>query len=158
MLGKKTSEEISTSGNLNTIIGKGSAFEGDLKVQSTLRVDGKIKGNITTSDSLFVGKDGDINGEVKVRHAIIGGKFKGKLHASGKVVLEANSMFSGELLTSKLVIDEGAVFDGNCSMNSEDGKKADVSKNSVSAILDKKEDKKDKDENKESQEEMKVAK
>lgn len=156
MLGKKNSEEISTSGNLNTIIGKGSAFEGNLKVQSTLRVDGKIKGNITTSDSLFVGKDGDIDGEVKVRHAIIGGKFKGKLHASGKVVLEANSMFSGELLTSKLVIDEGAVFDGNCSMNSDGDKKTDFSKSSVSAILDKKDDKKgDKEE---SQEEMKVAK
>jgi len=157
MLGKKTSEEFGNSGNLNTIIGKGSEFEGNLKVQSTLRVDGKIKGDITTSDSLFVGKDGDINGEVKVRHAIIGGKFKGKLHASGKVVLEANSIFSGELLTSKLVIDEGAVFEGNCSMNSGDDKKSDSSKSSVSAILDKKEDKSD-DNKDESQEEMKVAK
>lgn len=158
MLGKKTSEEISSSGNLNTIIGKGSAFDGNLKVQSTLRVDGKIKGNITTSDSLFVGKDGDINGEVKVRNAIIGGKFKGKLHASGKVVLEANSIFSGELLTSKLVIDEGAVFDGNCSMNSEGDKKTDFSKSSVSAVLDKKKEDKADDNQEESKEEMKVAK
>ena len=155
MLGKKTSEEFTNSGNLNTIIGKGSTFEGNLKVQSTLRVDGKIKGDITTSDSIFVGKDGNIDGEVKVRNAIIGGKFKGKLHASGKVVLEANSTFSGELMTSKLVIDEGAVFEGNCSMNSSD-KKGDFAKSGVSAILDKTEDKTD--EKDQSKEEMKVAK
>ncbi|RMF70564.1 MAG: polymer-forming cytoskeletal protein [Calditrichaeota bacterium] len=141
MLGKKTFEEAGASGNLNTIIGKGSSFEGTLKVQSTLRVDGKIKGKVTTSDSLVVGKDGDINGEVRVRNAIIGGKLKGKLIASGKVVLEANSVFDGELETSKLVIDEGATFEGNCSMGAgkkeKDDSKGDF-KSSVSAILEQK--------------------
>lgn len=144
------SEDFS-SGNLNTIIGKGSSFDGKLKVQSTLRVDGKIKGNITTSDSLYVGKDGDINGDVSVKNAIIGGKFKGKLHASGKVVLENNSVFSGELKTTKLVIDEGAVFEGNCSMSTEDAtnKKGFLPKSSVSEILNDKG---------EAQEELRVAK
>ncbi|MFQ5822704.1 MAG: polymer-forming cytoskeletal protein [bacterium] len=117
MLGKKNVDVFNTSGDLNTIIGKGSTFEGTLKVKSTLRVDGKVKGNITTSDSLVVGKEGDINGEVKVINAILGGKLKGKLHASGKVVLESNSIFNGELKTSKLVIDEGAIFEGICSMS-----------------------------------------
>lgn len=148
MLGKKDSEVFGSSGNLNTIIGKGSSFDGKLKVQSTLRVDGKVKGNITTGDSLVVGKEGEIDGEVSVRNAIIGGKLKGKLSANGKVVLEANSVFKGELRTSKLVIDEGAIFEGNCSMEglstvpkSEYGK-------SVSAILEQKTETK----------EMKIAK
>lgn len=139
-MGRKNFEEIGTGGNLNTIIGKGSSFEGTIKVQSTLRVDGKIKGNITTSDSLVVGKEGDLNGDVTVRNAIIGGKLKGKLVASGKVVLETNSVFNGELKTTKLVIAEGAIFEGNCSMGTtgtEGDKKADYAK-SVSAILDKK--------------------
>jgi len=137
-LGKKNFEEATVGGNLNTIIGKGSTFEGSLKVQSTLRVDGKVKGNVTTSDSLVVGKDGMIDGEISVRNAIVGGKLKGKLIASGKVVLEANSAFKGELKTTKLVIDEGALFEGNCSMGPvTEEKKADYGK-SVSAILDKK--------------------
>ncbi len=144
MLGKKGFEEVSTGGNLNTIIGKGSSFEGTLKVQSTLRVDGKVKGNVTTSDSLVIGKDGSMNGEVTVRNAIVGGKLRGKLVASGKVVLEANSMFNGELKTSKLVIDEGAIFEGRCSMGAVDDaeKKPELAK-SVSAILDKKSDTKE---------------
>ncbi|MFQ5675067.1 MAG: polymer-forming cytoskeletal protein [bacterium] len=139
MLGKKI-EDFNASGELNTIIGKGSAIDGTLKVASTLRVDGRVKGNVTTSDSLVVGKDGNINGDVVVRNAIIGGKVKGKLTASGKVVLESNSVFNGELKTTKLVIQEGAVFEGNCSMAAEpvSDKKSDLPKSSVSAILEQK--------------------
>ncbi len=137
MLGKK-SEDFNDSGNLNTIIGKGSSIDGTMKVNSTLRVDGRVKGNVTTTDSLVLGKDGVINGEVVVRNAIIGGKLKGKLTASGKVVLETKSVFNGELKTTKLVIDEGAIFEGNCSMSAEpaEEKRSDLPKSSVTAILE----------------------
>ncbi|MCH7755494.1 polymer-forming cytoskeletal protein [candidate division KSB1 bacterium] len=141
MLGKK-GEDFNNSGNLNTIIGKGSSIDGTMKVNSTLRVDGRVKGNVTTTDSLVIGKDGIINGEVVVRNAIIGGKLKGKLTASGKVILEAKSVFSGELKTTKLVIDEGAVFEGSCSMSAESAeeKKKDLPKSSVAAILEQKQE------------------
>ena len=141
MLGKK-SEDFNDSGNLNTIIGKGSSIDGTMKVNSTLRVDGRVKGNVTTTDSLVLGKDGVINGEVVVRNAIIGGKLKGKLTASGKVVLEAKSVFNGELKTTKLVIDEGAIFEGNCSMSAEppEEKRSDLPKSSVTAILEQKQE------------------
>ncbi|RMD97186.1 MAG: polymer-forming cytoskeletal protein [Calditrichaeota bacterium] len=122
MLGKKEMADFDHSGDLNTIIGKGTYFEGNIKVQSGLRVDGRIKGRVSTSDSLIVGKEGEIDGEVSVKNAVIGGKVQGKIHASGKVVLEANSRFQGELKTAKLVIDEGAIFEGVCSMGQEDGK------------------------------------
>ncbi len=138
MLGKKELDDMGT-GNLNTIIGKGSSLEGKLVVQSTLRVDGKIKGTVTTSESLVVGKEGVVDGEVQVRNAIVGGKLKGKLTASGKVVLEASSQFSGELKTSKLVIDEGASFEGNCCMGAPEVKKNDLG-GSVSAIFEKKDE------------------
>ncbi len=116
MLGKKEMEDFEKSGDLNTIIGKGSVIEGNLKVQNSMRVDGRIKGQIIASDAIVVGKEGDIEGELRVKNIIIGGRVKGKIFASGKVVLEARSVFQGELKTSKLVIDDGAVFDGTCSM------------------------------------------
>ena len=155
MLGKRN-EDFNSSGNLNTIIGKGSSIDGALKVDSTLRVDGRIKGNVTTSDSLVIGKDGAINGDVIVRNAIIGGKLKGKLTASGKVVLEAKSEFKGELKTTKLVIDEGAVFEGNCSMSAEpaEEKKSDLPKSSVAEILEQKQESEESEEAKE----IKIAK
>lgn len=116
MLGRKDMEDFEKSGDLNTIIGKGSVIEGNIKVQNSMRVDGRVKGQILASDSIVVGKEGDIEGELRVKNIIIGGRVKGKIFASGKVVLEARAVFSGELKTSKLVIDDGAVFDGTCSM------------------------------------------
>lgn len=121
MLGKKEMEDFEKSGDLNTLIGKGSVVEGSVSVQSCMRIDGRLKGKISTTDSVVIGPQGEIEGEAKVKNAIVGGRFKGKIYATGKIVLEAKSAFHGEMKTSKLVIHEGAVFEGVCSM-SEDGK------------------------------------
>ncbi len=120
MLGKKENGDGGRSGELNTIIGKGSEIEGTVKIRSGLRVDGKLKGKVSVADSIIVGKDGAIDGEVHAKNAVVGGYVHGKLVASGKVVLEAQSRFEGELHTAKLVIDEGAVFEGICSMTGEE--------------------------------------
>jgi len=127
MLSKKDEQEIVKAGNLNTILGKGSTFDGTLKVEESLRVDGKIKGKVTTTDSLVIGKDGEIDGEIKTKNAIIGGRVKANLKATGKVILEAKAEFYGELTTSRLVIDDGAVFEGQCTMQDE-GKQSSSSK------------------------------
>lgn len=120
-MGKKDDQTIARSGDLNTIIGKGSSVEGAMRVENSIRVDGRIKGNVTTTDSLVIGKEGEIDGEIVAKNAIIGGKVKGKISASGKVVLETKAIFQGEMKTARLVIDDGAVFDGQCTMQ-EDGK------------------------------------
>jgi len=121
MLGKKEVVENDRSGELNTVIGKGTIIEGLLTVQNSLRVDGRVYGQVQASDSLVVGKDGEIEGEIKARNAIIGGRVKNRILATGKVVLEAHAIVHGEVKTGKLVIDEGAIFDGNCAM-SENGR------------------------------------
>jgi cytoskeletal protein CcmA (bactofilin family) len=121
MLGKKEIVETDRTGDLNTVIGKGSVIEGHVTVQNSLRIDGRILGQVQVSDSLIVGKDGEIDGEVRVKNAIIGGRVKNRILATGKVVLESHAIVHGEVKTTKLVIDEGAVFDGNCAM-SENGK------------------------------------
>jgi len=113
---KSMTEIFGRSDYPNTIVGKGSSLEGTLKVQGLLRVDGRVKGDVSISDSLLVGKDGELDAEIVLRNAIIGGKVKGTLVASGKVVLEKNSVLGGVVKTSKLVIPEGAVFEGSCSM------------------------------------------
>lgn len=120
-MGKKDDDTISRSGDLNTIVGKGSSLEGTLKVENSVRVDGRIKGHVTTTDSLVIGKEGEIEGEIIAKNAIIGGRVRGKISATGKVVLEAKAFFQGEMKTARLVIDDGAVFDGRCSMQ-RDGK------------------------------------
>jgi len=116
MLGKKDETAMSGSGDLNTLIGKGSVLEGKLNVSSNLRVDGKIIGDVKTADSLVIGKQGEIEGDIVVKNAVVGGRVLGKINASGKVVLEANAIFKGEMKAARLVIDDGAIFDGQCAM------------------------------------------
>ena len=103
-------------GDLNTLIGKGAIIEGNLTLQHSLRIDGKLIGNVKSTDSIIIGKDGEVEGEVEVKNAVIGGKIKGKIVASGKVTLETTSVFNGQLKANKLVIDEGSIFDGTSQM------------------------------------------
>ena len=120
-MGRKDDDTMAKSGDLNTIVGKGSSLEGTLKVENSIRVDGRIKGHVTTTESLVIGKEGEIEGEIIAKNAIIGGRVRGKISATGKVVLEAKALFQGEMKTARLVIDDGAIFDGRCSMQ-KDGK------------------------------------
>ena len=121
MLGKKEEGEVSRQGDLNTIIGKGSVLEGTLKVESGIRIDGKVKGDIKTKESLFIGTQGEVEGEIVAKNAIVGGKVVGKIHATGKIVLESRAIFHGEMKAARLIIDDGAIFDGQCTMK--DGEK-----------------------------------
>lgn len=114
MINKKEEQ----TGEILTWLGKDSFFEGKLNVKHSLRIDGKLKGRLETTESLTVGRDGEINGdEINVKNAVIGGTVIGKIVATGKVTLEANSVFRGEMKTKKLVIHDGAIFEGNCSMS-----------------------------------------
>jgi cytoskeletal protein CcmA (bactofilin family) len=116
MFGNNDMKTSDKSAELNTILGRGSVFDGNIKVEHSLRVDGRLKGDIVTSDTLVIGKDGQVIGNAKVKNLVLGGKFSGTVQASGKVLLESNSTFQGEISTGKLVIDEGAIFEGKCSM------------------------------------------
>lgn len=121
---RQAMEESGRSGDLNTIIGKGAQIEGTIKVQNSLRLDGKVTGHILTTDSLVVGREGEVTGEVRTRNAIIGGRLNGQIFASGKVVLEARAELTGDIKTTKLTINDGARFDGNVAMSEDGGVKA----------------------------------
>ncbi len=116
MFKDKTEEAFNDMGDINTIIGKGTSFEGNISVENSVRVDGRFKGNIKSTESIVVGKEGEIEGEITVKNAVVGGKITGKLLATGKVTLENTSSFQGELTATRLVIDEGAMLNGTCTM------------------------------------------
>jgi cytoskeletal protein CcmA (bactofilin family) len=97
-------------------IGKGTYIEGNIKTESSLRVDGIVKGKLICKNTLTLGENGQIEGDVEASNAIIGGKIKGKIIVGDKLVLESKSSLKGELKAKKLIIDEGAVFDGTSDM------------------------------------------
>jgi len=113
------SKSLTGEGTMNTLVGHGTTLDGSLNVSSSMRVDGKILGQITCSDSLLVGKTGVVEASVKVKNATIGGKVIGDIEASEVVILEGNSTVIGDVTTKKLIIEEGAVLNGTCHMGGE---------------------------------------
>ncbi|MCK5147079.1 polymer-forming cytoskeletal protein [bacterium] len=112
----QSNSDYGRGGELNTIIGKGSTITGDLKVANSLRVDGTVKGNIKSSDTFVLGKNGVVEGEVIATNIMLAGTVIGNVSATGKVFLESTSSVSGDIKASRLVVDEGASFDGKCAM------------------------------------------
>ena len=94
------------SGNSNTtelnFIGKGTFIDGNIKTESSIRIDGIVKGRLICKNTLTLGEHGQIEGDVEAANAIIGGKIKGKIIVGEKLVLESKSSLIGELKAKKL--------------------------------------------------------
>ena len=116
-MGIKNSNTDVSAAELN-IFGKGTSVEGDISTLSSIRIDGKLKGKLICKQTLTIGPGGVIEGEIEAENAIVGGAVNGKLHVKQKLVLESGSSMNGELRAGKLIIDEGAIFDGTSSMGS----------------------------------------
>ncbi len=116
----KSISEFGRGGELNTIIGKGTVVQGDMRVQNSLRVDGTINGNVTVTDTVVIGKEGEVEGHIQAKHAFLAGRVRGNIIAQGKVSLETKAVVSGDIRASRLIVEEGAIFNGRCTMKEED--------------------------------------
>ncbi len=101
--------------NLN-LIGAGTTVDGKIRTQGSIRVDGKVTGEVHAAENLAVGVTGEIEGAVNGRNVTVGGKVRGNITSVEKLVLEGKAVVKGDVKASRLVIDEGAVFDGRISM------------------------------------------
>lgn len=98
------------------LIGVGTIVEGKIRSQGSVRVDGKVLGEVTASESLAVGLSGEVEGNVSAKNVTVGGKIRGSISATEKIVFEGKSVVRGDIRATKLVIDEGCLFDGRVAM------------------------------------------
>ncbi len=106
----------STSQEIKTLIAVGCLFEGNLTIREGLtRIDGEIKGNVMGSGGLIVGEQGSIKGNISVGEVVIYGSVEGDISANS-VELKASSRVKGNITTSELIVERGAVFNGECRM------------------------------------------
>jgi len=95
---------------------KGVLFEGKLESPGTLRIDCAFKGSLRTDESLILGENASMEGDVHANYVLIGGRFDGTIVAKGRVEIQAKAIVTGEIHTPCLSIESGAVFDGQCHM------------------------------------------
>ncbi len=98
------------------LVGAGTVVEGKIRSQGSVRIDGKLVGEVIASESLAVGVTGEIEGNATAKNVTVGGKVRGAINASEKIVFEGKSVVRGDVRATRLIIDEGAIFDGRVSM------------------------------------------
>jgi len=116
-----TSGELGSAQPVTTLLGKGSEFEGKLSFEGTVRVDGKLTGEIFTDDVLIVGEGAEVNAEVTVGAIVIQGIVRGNITAKRSVEIHSPGRVKGNINTPSLFIEKGVFFDGHCQMDSSSG-------------------------------------
>ncbi len=112
MLGKKN-EEV----RISTLLGQEAEINGDFNTSGSARMDGTVNGNVTVSGTLILGAGGCINGNIEADAVLIGGEVLGNIMTKTKAELTGTARVFGDIITSVIVIDEHAVFQGKCDMH-----------------------------------------
>ena len=103
-------------GEINTLLGPGSFFDGKLTFEGTVRIDGKLAGEIFSNDVLVIGESAEVTAEIDVGVLIVEGTVIGNIRAKRLVELHAPARVRGNLETPSLFIEKGVVFEGQCRM------------------------------------------
>jgi len=99
-----------------TLLGAGASFEGKIRTPHTVQIYGKFNGEIVTTDSMTVGRDGVVVAEITAKSAQIGGKVQGNITCKEQIEMEERSEVRGNITAKELIIKKGAIFHGNSSM------------------------------------------
>jgi cytoskeletal protein CcmA (bactofilin family) len=100
---------------LNGFLDAGSHLRGELHFEDTFRIDGRLTGKVDSDGDLYVGERGEVEGEVRVGRLFVTGKVDALVQAQ-RVEVAPGGQLRGEVSTPCLVIDEGAIFEGQARM------------------------------------------
>jgi cytoskeletal protein CcmA (bactofilin family) len=110
--------------DLNGFLDSGSHVHGELRFQTSFRVDGKFDGTVVSDGDLIVGDGGEVDGDLRVGQIVISGTVRGTIRAARRVHLSSSGKLFADVDTPSLIIEDGAVFEGRCSMTREGAKGA----------------------------------
>jgi len=101
---------------IDTLIGVTTEMKGDISFSGGLRIDGKVKGNITArsddNSTLVLSENAMVTGDVSVPHMIINGKIKGNVHSAERLELQPKAEINGDITYKVLEIAAGAQLNG----------------------------------------------
>ncbi len=102
--------------DLNGFLDDGTEFSGELRFRDVMRVDGRLKGRVVSDNMLIIGETGQVDAEIECGVVSIRGKVTGQVVARQRIELLAGCRVLATLVSPKLVIEDGAFFQGDCRM------------------------------------------
>jgi cytoskeletal protein CcmA (bactofilin family) len=108
--------------DLNGFLDSGSNVTGELRFQTSFRVDGKFNGTVISDGELIVGQSGEVDGDLRVGQVVVSGTVRGSIRAARRIHLSPTGKLLADIDTPSLVIEDGGFFEGRCSMVREEAK------------------------------------
>ena len=106
-----------TNGNDVNVIAAGTVLTGDITAKSDCRIDGHVKGNVTSKSKIIIGRSGLVEGNITCNSVEIEGTVKAEtLNVSDLMTLKSSAKLQGNIVVGKIAIEPGAEFSGNCKM------------------------------------------
>jgi cytoskeletal protein CcmA (bactofilin family) len=112
----QTARRESTVGEISTLLGRGSEFEGKLTFEGTVRIDGVLKGEVFSDDVLIIGEGARVEAEIDIGEIIIQGTVTGNIRAKRSIEVLAPGRVNGDLTSPSLQIEKGVIFEGRSFM------------------------------------------
>jgi cytoskeletal protein CcmA (bactofilin family) len=97
-------------------IDQGVTLEGTLQLTGTFRIDGNVKGNIISEQTVILGENAKVEGQIEGNRVVIAGRFHGVIFAKSRVEIQPKGVVTGEVHSPCMVIDPGGILDGRCHM------------------------------------------
>jgi cytoskeletal protein CcmA (bactofilin family) len=121
---KKSNNKVSENSNHSpavNILSEGTKLKGNLNSQTDIRIAGTVEGEAVSKGKLIVTANGKIIGNITSSDSDIAGRVEGEVKVSGKLTLRESAVIDGNIYTKTLIVEEGAQINGSCRMGS-DGK------------------------------------
>ena len=111
-----TSKKTTETSSVDTIIGSSASIEGNISLENSIRIDGKLIGDINCKSSVSVGEKGYVKGDIFAENVSVSGIVEGCIKCSGLLEISAGGKLIGDVDVSSISIGDGAIFRGNCCM------------------------------------------
>ncbi|MBH5319933.1 polymer-forming cytoskeletal protein [Paenibacillus sp. GSMTC-2017] len=100
----------------DTLIGEGTVFEGKIKSEASIRIEGKVIGDIISSGDIVIGEKGCANSNITARDLVLAGNLNGDARVTGKLTICSSGILNGNLTAQSLIIEPGGIFNGSSKM------------------------------------------
>ncbi|MFA5524090.1 MAG: polymer-forming cytoskeletal protein [Tissierellales bacterium] len=104
--------------NIDTFVGKNTKISGKIEAKGAIRIDGEIVGDIFSEGNITIGIEGKVTGNLEGDSIFISGTVNGNLKCHEHLRLGNTSKLVGDVEVKTLIIDENAIFEGKCMMES----------------------------------------
>ncbi len=117
MADDKSRHAISEHSEITGFLDEGTEFKGDMSFEGTMRIDGKYEGKIKSNSTLIIGETATVKAElIDVGSISINGRVEGKIVAKERIEIHERGKVYGSINTPSLIIDDGALLQGDCAM------------------------------------------